>query len=278
MNLLSIIVLLNISVLPQHAVSSTINKALDEHNNVSTDISAVQSLALKPREKKYADSIGSYSLGIRVINPIVNPGEILKFELFISGYGRISTPGKIFMLPSSDFIDQDSDSSFIRCGAKFEKDSIRGEVWGFGGETYHIGNEGATLILGGPRNPTWEECSFFIDAIREQDEFNNQILTETRPHLPSGSMNAPISGSLKISKNARSGSHSISFVFSYFDGSKWRSETCSGNLTIRSFYQRNEMLVWTIGLLAGICSIIWNLFNILRFGIDKLKRAIPNDK
>lgn len=60
-----------------------------------------------PLEGKNADKPGSYKQVFRVYTPIIDPGDVLKLELFISGYGITESP-KLVSYPSNDIFESSS--------------------------------------------------------------------------------------------------------------------------------------------------------------------------
>jgi hypothetical protein len=58
----------------------------------------------RPQKGKDAEEFGAYNLSIRALNAEVNPGDEIKLEVFITGYGTIRGAKFVFIPPVS-FID-----------------------------------------------------------------------------------------------------------------------------------------------------------------------------
>ncbi len=162
---------------------------------------------------------GSYELIIRISNPIIDPGNKLQIEVYVTGYGKIESP-KVAVYPSWNvFLHEKSLLSVGDSPAK------------------PIDDAGGVIIL--------NEESF--------SNTNNryQILTECR----TPGLKAPINLDMAIVRHARPGMHTMNFVLTYFDGEKWNTKYSSVHFTVRNFYQRHETFVWIIGAFAAIISI-----------------------
>jgi hypothetical protein len=73
-----------------------------------------------PLEGDHADQPGSYGLAIRIHNSVIDPGEIVEVELFISGYGQITT-SKLVCCASPNLIETNSKESYVLTGLGEER-------------------------------------------------------------------------------------------------------------------------------------------------------------
>src|SRR3990172_5537313 len=53
------------------------------------------------RSGKYANAPGKYELAVKILNQIVQPGDTLNLEIYITGYGQI-TGAKFIFFPTSE--------------------------------------------------------------------------------------------------------------------------------------------------------------------------------
>jgi hypothetical protein len=193
-----------------------------------------------PRRGSFADRRGNYELAVLLHKPVLDPGDTVRIEVFFTGYGEIASP-KLTFYPSDDVFDYNT--SIVHFGMQIDGNYLR-----FGGDQSHIDGSGSTFILtGGPKPAHWKESTLFFDAT---DESQPQIATEKRLGQ------APIDFNLVTKKTTRPGTYNLRFVFTYFDGTEWRSSAQDSQFTIRSLLQRNEGKVVLVGFLAAVATII----------------------
>jgi hypothetical protein len=197
------------------------------------------SIGQKPRMTRNGDKTGNYSVVHRLSKSHVDPGEDLLIEIYFSGYGEISTP-KVVIYPSSPFFNPEE--SFMKCNILQED----GKVF-FGGEKIKMDEVGATIILKGLINqPHWTENTMFFDIRKPND---NSIFTETKQ------IGAPVELNYKIKKDCRPGVHYVIVVFTYYDGDKWKTSSSKFEFNVTTFFQRYELLVWSLGLLVTVLTL-----------------------
>ena len=76
----------------------------------------------KPRNGENAEKAGSYEQCLKVITPVIHPGDIIEIKQYFTGYGEISG-AKIAFYPSSEIFDRDN--SHIINGIKKENGKIK---------------------------------------------------------------------------------------------------------------------------------------------------------
>ncbi|MCK5708527.1 MAG: hypothetical protein KAI43_12835 [Candidatus Aureabacteria bacterium] len=200
-----------------------------------------QEIEKLPRKKAFSQKPGSYNLAIRISKPIVDPGEQLQIEIYISGYGIIEA-SKLACYPSLEVFDVNK--SIMRYGLQ----KVNGEI-SFGGQKRKISPIGQIISLtGGIQKTGWKKSTMFFDASNNEGW---QISTEVNQKGY-----APMSLNLTLKDSARPGPQSIQFIFSYFNGETWISSPETAQFTIRNFYQRHEVKVWIIGAIASIMAIL----------------------
>jgi hypothetical protein len=199
-------------------------------------------LAAGPRSKPFAKAPGSYEAAIRLTTPILDPGEALNLELFITGYGEICQ-AKLFFFPSDAVFD--TKQSWAESG--FHKTADGSFVWG-GKRDFLVSTETAVFIaFQGIRLQGWAETTSFLDA----DSVVNMVTTEMKY-----GGKAPLELSLQTLKDIKPGKYYIEFCFTYYDGQKWRSGTKRAEFTIRTFIERHQQKIAVWGLVASVIGLL----------------------
>ena len=174
-----------------------------------------------PLAREFGSKPGAYDLVIRVSQPIVDPGDNLQVEVYISGYGVIHGARMVSYPSPSVFSFSDSHVNCV-------------------GNTSKLGPLGARVDF---------DDTAFCDV---NDARNGQRLSLegwTRQQK------APIEYDLTINKKVKPGPHSIQFVLTYFDGQTWKTASKNAEFTIRNIYQRYEWWIAIIAFLAAIATI-----------------------
>jgi len=70
----------------------------------------------KPRNGENAEKAGAYEQCLKLITPVIHPGDIIEIEQYFTGYGEISG-AKIAFYPSSEIFDRDN-SHIIKASKK----------------------------------------------------------------------------------------------------------------------------------------------------------------
>lgn len=211
-----------------------------------------------PLAQEFGSKPGAYDLAIRVSQPIVDPGDKLQVEVYISGYGVVQA-AKVAFYPSPQVFDLDPNRSMMTTGIKRYDDGRMG----WGGTPVKFDPTGGVLTLSGgfvsENNPSWQRPTWFCDA-NERQVNHYQIATEVKH--PQGT--SPVCLDLTVHNDATPGPHSIHFVLTYFDGQTWKTASKNADFTIRNFYQRHEIPVWILGGLAAIVTIGAPVWPVLR--------------
>ena len=184
----------------------------------------------------HGEKAGAFDLVVRASRSMVNPGERVSLELFISGYGQIEN-ACVGVYPSWLIFDIEKSYVCIREEVAVPMDPL-GVIVGISDES-------------------------FFDA---KGAF--QISTECKTAPPAAK--APISLDLQLDPKAPSGIYSIQFLLKYFNGESWDTRTYTTNITIMNFYQRHETVVWGFGGVAACLSIIKDIYPALKLIVDKL--------
>ncbi|MNY04387.1 hypothetical protein D3C86_1370620 [compost metagenome] len=197
-----------------------------------------------PRNSPNADKPGAYNLATRVGKTVINPGDALKIEQYITGYGNI-TQVKLVCYLSSDIFDVDH--TYVEYGMK--PDSTTGEI-NWGKHKSQLEDPGLTLGLVGFRKDGWAESTMILDV----DGASNRVLTELKLEK------APLDYNLKTLKTISPGDHYIDFYLTYFNGEKWCVTKEKTSFKVKNFFERHAKKISWLAVIATTLSII-------RFGL-----------
>lgn len=186
--------------------------------------------------KQFGPKPGAYDLLIRISKPILDRGDKVQFEVYISGYGLVES-ACVYIVPSWSVFS--SDDSRIAVGDSPPK------KWDDLGELVSF------------------DTKSFFDA-------NGRYQISTECNTPPPGSKAPITLNMKINPEAFPGIHSLNFILKYYNGEIWNTKSTSVNFTIQNFYQRHETLVWVIGGIAAFLSIISTSYPFLKWLGHKL--------
>lgn len=204
----------------------------------------------KPRMAEYAEYEGEYKQFFTVENPVIKPGEVIRIKHFFSGYGEILS-AKVRIAPLSNVFD--ADNSYVISGFKIvngvpmfraTKDKFTGEL---------------VLLLRGVKPSNWSQSTQFID-INIQNEDKQQLPIVITEGI--GGM-APIEYELTTSRNCLPGNYYIDFVFTYFNGNKWCTDSKRIDFHVQNIFERYQAAFSIIALLASVSAIV-------RFGLIPL--------
>lgn len=116
----------------------------------------------KPRNGKFAEAPGAFSLATRLNQERFDPGDIMQIEVFIVGYGNI-TGAKVSVFLSPDIFV--AGTSYCLSGLKMSPVEEAGTRYQWGKDKLFFDNGGATIILGGLQLPKWDAATSFFDAV-----------------------------------------------------------------------------------------------------------------
>ncbi len=197
-----------------------------------------------PRSGEFGNRAGAFSIVPRTSADLVNPGETFEIELYVSGYGEIG-PAKLAFYPSPDVFDIGKSSIRFDIGVT----DGRG-TWG--GQQTNVDPVGTALDLSGGQQKTgWPAPTLFFDLPESVARGGRlpQLVTETKQQY------APIHITLAVKRRTRPGLRFCRFQFTYFNGEQWCTTSEAITFTVRNFYQRNEGLVWSLGIIATLLGI-----------------------
>jgi hypothetical protein len=67
---------------------------------------------------------------------------------------------------------------------------------------------------------------------------------------------APVAIRLRVRPNAKPGHYSVPLAFTYFDGTQWKSSSASADFVVRSWFQRNEVIIFSIAVISAVATVI----------------------
>jgi len=206
-----------------------------------------------PREAPNADRPGEYRLAVRATDAEVDPGDEIRLELYITGYGDIHG-SKLAFYPPAYFIDVRSSRIIM----DLKRVEAKGEVtilWG--GREERLSEEtGGTMVFPGFQMKTWERPTVFFDMPR--DPARSKETKQGPPNLftEMKHQHAPVELILKVRDKVPSGNHNIQLFFTYFNGSEWKSDSQSVDVLVRNWVRRHELSTVIVGVSAAILALL----------------------
>jgi hypothetical protein len=109
-----------------------------------------------PRMAPNPDRPGEYRIAIRIVDGEIDPGDKLRLEIYILGYGKIRG-SKVSFRPPPYFIDPEGSKGVF--ALREEEDRL---LWG--GQEQMMGPEGFTFLMSGIRGEGWDDATPYIDV------------------------------------------------------------------------------------------------------------------
>jgi hypothetical protein len=229
----------------------------DDEVESTTDITPFQ-------HGRYALAPGAYDLAIRALKPVINPGETVTLEVYITGYGIITGPKLSLTLPSRSV---DTNESKILHGFKHppEGQTVSMSEVEYGHTESAMSEVGFNIQLAGisgyiatdGTDINYGEYTMFWDAIIPDHGGTPTIASEMKRG------EAPVYVRIKTTKAIAPGNHNLLFHFTYFDGERWQITNRSVSLFVRNWFQRNHGITWTLGVVVALFAALSLLINIV---------------
>jgi hypothetical protein len=191
------------------------------------------------RDGESARLPGSYQPAVRFDASIIDPGEELRGEMFICGYGHIGQM-KLGFYPSPGFVDETD--SRVSYGITREQGKLV-----FGGEHSIVGPAGITLSL--PKTLVFDVGGGPLPMVSTEALVGQ----------------APVAFRLKTPRRVRAGTHALFFVLTYFNGERWATATQSVSFTVRNVLQRHEVAFAVLGALAASAAVVGAAADVVHF-------------
>ncbi len=196
-----------------------------------------------PQQSEHAINPGNYQLGIRMLSPIVDPGGVVKLEVYIIGYGIIKS-SKINMFNSTSMFDIDKSS--IIYGFDIDSDSFK-----YGYFSRKMPPFGISISI--PEYFVSDNKSKVVSMFSDHEDVNGNpspILSESKVGT------APFEFNLKTLENINPGTYSTSIYFTYYNGHEWKGGSQQIQFTVRNILQRNELFFALLACLAAAMTIL----------------------
>ncbi|WP_223503779.1 hypothetical protein [Pseudomonas sp. BF-R-24] len=184
-----------------------------------------------------SDKPGAYKLASKLKESILNPGETLNLEQYVTGYGS-NSGFKIVCYISNNVFDEEN--SYLHTELSQQKNALK-----WGEKKIKVDNGGFSLTPSSMQNENWEKPEFIFDT----KESANYIITEK------SLINAPFTYKLKTHRNAKAGAHYIVFYLTYFNGSEWMCEEERVSFKINNTFERFNTLLSILAAAALIVTI-----------------------
>ena len=209
----------------------------------------------KPRAGDHADRPGHYELVNKTHNPVLDAGDVLRVDQYITGYGLIESWKLVMWPPPSACIDVGESAIFT--GFQIEGSGTPDERLVFGGQKLPWSSDsdaGVTFQSGGAQFPGWDQSAFFFDANKFGEQCTPPISTEKNFSA------APVAYHLKLHSNVRPGRYFVDVALTYFNGETWHVSRRPIEFTVRNILQRHEKIAWRLSVVATVLAVI-------RFGV-----------
>lgn len=199
----------------------------------------------------YSNMEPSFSLAARIDKPVINKGDTIKFEVYISGYGHVTNLTKIYASLPIRLVDDNTTFG-------------SGYYIGFSNNTRNLKDlTKYNFLLNTPNAFYVYFPNDYFNQIFESNCYT--ILTFTEMNYPiSGEMVAPILININTSKNAPDGDNKINLILTYSDGKNWYQDKQEVSFHINSwqeqhYYQYAGLIALIGALVVAIASFIWNI-------------------
>lgn len=190
-----------------------------------------------------ADKPGSYRLVSRIAANTFNPGDTLKLEQFITGYGT-GSGFKIFCNISDNLFDE----SQSRLVSDLTQTLTNPPMLQWGGREIPISNGGYTFTLSSRGHPPWGSPAEIFDI----KENHNYIATERTIK------NAPFLYILKLKKNVKPGMNYLLYNMTFFNGNEWVCQEEKIPFKINNTFERYNKILSALAAAALLVTIIHN--------------------
>lgn len=197
---------------------------------------------------------GKYELVLRTESRVINPGDPLKLQFFITGYGRLGVGPKLYFTPPPGLIVKGT----IYSGYKKVGEGVR-----WGGPGTDATQDGFTAQLTAGFESKLGVVSMFSDyihlrrAIGHKDEEAQPMVRAIMSERPIEEL-SPVFGTLET-RTDRPGVYKIYAYLTYHNGENWNVSIAEIELKVRSWPERNATLLAAFGLAGIFASIYFGL-------------------
>jgi hypothetical protein len=198
-----------------------------------------------------------YSLIVRNRTPMVNPGQTVQVEVFLSGYG-IPAYNKLNIDWSSPYVINNADPGTLTVSIAAQTNASD-QLQLLAGNKYlmveNLSTAGEVAFL---------DPGFFMPLANE----NSGLPYEITPTAAENEWdnNPPILLKLNTSKQAEAGDYNISFIFTYDNGQNIVQNQAIASFHVTNWWERNEAWVTIVGVVFAVLSLLTSsIFSIWQF-------------
>ncbi|MFZ3383142.1 MAG: hypothetical protein WA144_04375 [Candidatus Methanoperedens sp.] len=189
----------------------------------------------------------SLSLAVRNNNPIINKGEPINLEIYISGYGHIANITKIYVTLPIGLVDENT--AFGNGYYSVYNNTYKN----WSKEPFLMDNSYSTGFY------IWLDQFHFQQAYSEENCSQVMLFSE-RNEFSSGEKIAPSGINFITSKNAPEGDNKINLVLTYSDGKKWYQDKQDVSYHINSWQEEHNILFAIFIALCGAAAVAASSF------------------
>jgi hypothetical protein len=199
-----------------------------------------------PRAARNGDKIGKYELIPQISNAVLNRGDTIIIDMFVTGYGQISD-GKIhFSLPSSSIHGRIKSIVYHGLKPVMQEGIVSSLVWGSSRDEFD--SAFALELNGGIKPDSWPETSLIFDAYSPPTGSHILVSERTLGDKP------PFRIEMSFSKKVRPGLYNVNCVLTYYNGESWQNSSFQLPLTVRNLFEEYQGWVSFLGILAALGS------------------------
>ena len=214
----------------------------------------------------FADSTGNYVQLILLDKSVINAGDSLTIDVFLSGYGYIRA-GKINITPNTQLVSNKSSITHT-----LDQGIVNGRFQNVLKEyPFSVDNNNCFFLNS---KSTFKKDSVYITAfvstydekvLPDKNLETESMSTESYFEHSDGFKYPPLRLNLKTKNNVPPGYYKIYFSFNYYDGEKFQSDFQFVEIKIMSWTERNEELIEFLGYIIAIFTIIGIIYQSYKF-------------
>ncbi|WP_175235359.1 hypothetical protein [Achromobacter mucicolens] len=196
------------------------------------------------KKNPHAGKPGAYTTVIKLDKAVIDPGDYLRANFFVSGYGQIDQAKLLLIAP--DGVPQGFCSSgFTQKLIAPNQVEIRQ-----GGKKERIEREFVIAIATKVSVPHPNGGTVVITPFSDAGGNTHAIHSETRRPDPM------LAVEYQIPHDFLPGTYKLTSVFTYFNGINWVSDRLEAQYVVRSVFQRHESTIAGIACAAAIATIV----------------------
>jgi hypothetical protein len=206
--------------------------------------------ALPPlRNGPFATHQGAYDQVIKVLQPVIDPGEIFEAHHYFVGYGLVLA-AKVQCWPSAELFEARQSRVDHNLGYIKEEGAFR-PYWGRSTNVPAEGFQSIVIGLGG-----------FGIGVRKEGDVGTSFVDDGWPHIKGGSVprlwteanfggSPPVRYKFKTRRDIKPGKYFVEFNFTYHDGKGWKSTSKRAEFHVRNFLERYAVQLGVFGSAAA---------------------------